>query len=401
MSTLYDYDYIVIGSGFGGSVAALRLAEKGYTVGVMEKGKRFRPSDFPESNLQLRKYLWMPRLRLHGILQITWLKHLMVLHGAGVGGGSLVYAMTHPVPPDVVFRDPRWPSDEDWKAKLDAALRARAVHARPREGSPHVCRGGDAPSGGRRGDGRRSQHRAARRGRLLWRAGEDGAGPLLRGGGAGADGLHGVRRLHERVPPRRQELARPQLPAHGRESGLRGASRDGGDRRPPHSRRRLRGPHEKLDGTAPQAAPHLPFSRRRLLGQRTRHRPAHARVQGKGQPSESQRPARKLRTHQQRGAVGSAISRSRCRSQPRNRHHSGRTPRQEYPCRDCSVRQAPGLLRADVHSADRRGRAMAALAFAGSATCCITRSSFSAPVGSGVLDSGPWLWPSCRLSTTT
>ena len=107
----------MIGSGFGGSVAALRLAEKGYTVGVMEKGKRFRPSDFPESNLQLRKYLWMPRLRLHGILQITWLKHLMVLHGAGVGGGSLVYAMTHPVPPDVVFRDPRWPSDEDWKEK--------------------------------------------------------------------------------------------------------------------------------------------------------------------------------------------------------------------------------------------------------------------------------------------
>ena len=115
---VYDYDYIVIGSGFGGSVSALRLTEKGYSVGVMEKGKRFQPGDFPESNLQLGKYLWMPRLRLHGILQITWLKHLMVLHGAGVGGGSLVYAMTHPVPPDVVFRDPRWPSDEDWKAKL-------------------------------------------------------------------------------------------------------------------------------------------------------------------------------------------------------------------------------------------------------------------------------------------
>ena len=116
--TAYDYDYIVIGSGFGGSVAALRLSEKGYNVAVLEKGKRFRSGDFPESNLQLRKYLWMPRLGLHGILQITWLKHLMILHGAGVGGGSLVYAMTHPVPPDVVFRDPRWPTDEDWKEKL-------------------------------------------------------------------------------------------------------------------------------------------------------------------------------------------------------------------------------------------------------------------------------------------
>ena len=117
MSTTYDY--IVIGSGFGGSVSALRLAEKGYSVGVIEMGKRYRPADFPTSNLQLRKYLWMPRLGMHGILQVTWLKDVMVLHGAGVGGGSLVYAMTHPVPPDLVFRDPRWPGEKDWKTTLE------------------------------------------------------------------------------------------------------------------------------------------------------------------------------------------------------------------------------------------------------------------------------------------
>ncbi len=113
-----DYDFVVIGSGFGGSVSALRLAEKGYRVGVLEMGKRYRPRDFARRNWNLRKYLWMPRLGLHGIQQITLLRNLLVFHGAGVGGGSLVYANTLLRPPDAAFRDPRWPTDEDWKEKL-------------------------------------------------------------------------------------------------------------------------------------------------------------------------------------------------------------------------------------------------------------------------------------------
>jgi cholesterol oxidase len=111
------YDYVVIGSGFGGSVSALRLAEKGYRVAVLEKGKRYRTEDFPKTNWNLRKYLWMPSLGLYGIQMLTWLRHVLVLHGGGVGGGSLVYANQLRVPPDEVFRRPGW-GPGDWKARL-------------------------------------------------------------------------------------------------------------------------------------------------------------------------------------------------------------------------------------------------------------------------------------------
>src|SRR5574339_1151955 len=92
------YDYIIIGSGFGGSVSAMRLAEKGYSVLVLEKGKRFEDTDFAKSNWQLWKYLWLPALRAHGILQISFLKGAMILHGAGVGGGTRGYAKGLEVP---------------------------------------------------------------------------------------------------------------------------------------------------------------------------------------------------------------------------------------------------------------------------------------------------------------
>lgn len=114
----YEYDYVVIGSGFGGSVAALRLSEKGYRVAVLEMGRRWTAADFPKTNMNLRKFLWMPRLFLYGMQQFTLLRHVYVAHGCGVGGGSLVYANTLPVPPSHVFRDAHWPTGEDWEAKL-------------------------------------------------------------------------------------------------------------------------------------------------------------------------------------------------------------------------------------------------------------------------------------------
>jgi cholesterol oxidase len=114
----YDFDYVVVGSGFGGSVAALRLAEKGYSVAVLERGKQWASRDFPKSNWNIRKYLWAPKLFCYGIQAITFLRDLMILHGCGVGGGSLVYAGTHLVPPDEVFEDPRWKSLGDWKSDL-------------------------------------------------------------------------------------------------------------------------------------------------------------------------------------------------------------------------------------------------------------------------------------------
>ena len=111
------YDYIIIGSGFGGSVSALRLAQKGYRVAVIEKGKRYQPQDYAKTNWNFRKYFWLPQLKLYGIQCLTLLKHVFILHGAGVGGGSLVYANNLLVPPDEVFKKPEW-GPGDWKKKL-------------------------------------------------------------------------------------------------------------------------------------------------------------------------------------------------------------------------------------------------------------------------------------------
>lgn len=113
-----DFDILVIGSGFGGSVAACRLSDKGYRVGVLEQGKRFGPDDYANSTWELRKYLWMPSLGCHGIFALKIMKDLIVFHGAGVGGGSLVYANTHLEPPDSFYRDPKWADLADWKAEL-------------------------------------------------------------------------------------------------------------------------------------------------------------------------------------------------------------------------------------------------------------------------------------------
>ena len=112
------YDYIIIGSGFGGSVSAMRLAEKGYSVLVLEQGKRYRDQDFAKSNLSVWKYLWAPALRCFGILQISLLKGVMILHGRGVGGGSLGYANVLEIPPDDMFANPSWRHLADWKTIL-------------------------------------------------------------------------------------------------------------------------------------------------------------------------------------------------------------------------------------------------------------------------------------------
>jgi cholesterol oxidase len=113
------FDFIVVGSGFGGSVSAMRLAQKGYRVAVLEAGKRYRHTDFPRTNWNAFKYFWMPKLRCFGIQNITLLKGVMVLHGAGVGGGSLVYANTLMRPHDEVFADPAWGNAVEWRRELE------------------------------------------------------------------------------------------------------------------------------------------------------------------------------------------------------------------------------------------------------------------------------------------
>ncbi len=113
-----DYDVLVVGSGFGGSVSALRLTEKGYRVGVVEAGRRYEDKDFAKTSWRLRQFLFAPKLGLQGIQRIHFLRDVIVLAGAGVGGGSLVYANTLYVPPDKFFKDKQWAHITDWKAEL-------------------------------------------------------------------------------------------------------------------------------------------------------------------------------------------------------------------------------------------------------------------------------------------
>ena len=129
------FDYVVIGSGFGGSVSAMRLSEKGYRVLVLERGKRFRDQDFARSSWNIFKYLWLPALRCFGILQISPFRDVFVLHGSGVGGGSLGYANVLMQPDDILFANPAWKHLADWKTVLlphfDTARRMLGVAPNP------------------------------------------------------------------------------------------------------------------------------------------------------------------------------------------------------------------------------------------------------------------------------
>ncbi len=131
----YDYDVLVVGSGFGGSVSALRLTEKGYRVGVLEAGRRWTRESLPKNSWDLKNYLWAPGLGMYGIQRIHLLGNVMVLAGAGVGGGSLNYANTLYVPPKPFFEDPQWGNITNWQEELapyyDQARRMLGVRLNP------------------------------------------------------------------------------------------------------------------------------------------------------------------------------------------------------------------------------------------------------------------------------
>jgi len=136
MKEKYDYDYIIIGSGFGGSVSAMRLSEKGYKVLVIEKGKRYRTDDFPKQNWNLPKWFWLPAVRFFGFFKLTFFRHVAILSGVGVGGGSLVYANTLPIPKKAFFNASSWSHLADWETELVAhyqtAKRIRYSNSRQR-----------------------------------------------------------------------------------------------------------------------------------------------------------------------------------------------------------------------------------------------------------------------------
>lgn len=133
-----DADVVVIGSGFGGAVAALRAAEKGYRVVVLEAGRRFADDELPETSWQLSRYLWAPAIGWFGIQRIHWLRHVLVLAGAGVGGGSLNYANTLYQPPATFFANGTWAEITDWRSELadhyDQARRMLGVVTNPCDG---------------------------------------------------------------------------------------------------------------------------------------------------------------------------------------------------------------------------------------------------------------------------
>ena len=114
----FDFDWLVIGSGFGGSVSALRLSEKGHSVGVLECGRRFADDELPSSTADFKRYSWNPMLGMKGIFRLTIFKDVSVVSGCGVGGGSLGYANTLYVPPKAFFEDRQWAGMEDWGTAL-------------------------------------------------------------------------------------------------------------------------------------------------------------------------------------------------------------------------------------------------------------------------------------------
>jgi cholesterol oxidase len=131
-----EYDYIIVGSGFGGSVSALRLSEKGYKVLVVEKGKWYKANDFPKTNWNFKKWLWMPYIRFFGIMKLTIFRHIAIISGTGVGGGSLVYANTLPTPKTTFFNSGSWKDLNDWETELkpyyDEALRMLGAVKNPK-----------------------------------------------------------------------------------------------------------------------------------------------------------------------------------------------------------------------------------------------------------------------------
>ncbi len=251
----FDYDVLVIGSGFGGSVTALRLTEKGYRVGVLEAGDRFDEASYPKTSWDVKNFLFLPDAGCYGIQRIDMVRDCMIVAGAGVGGGSLVYANTLYEPLEAFYRDPSWSHICDWKAELapyyDQAKRMLGVVENPlRTPSDEVMEkvAGEmgvaetfhpTPVGVFFGTGDQAP-------------GETVADPYFGGAGPERQAVHRLRRVHDRLSAPRQEHPAEELPLP-RRAGRR--------RRPPADHRHPGPPSRAVAATRSTPAGRRPSSR--------------------------------------------------------------------------------------------------------------------------------------------
>ena len=314
-ASAYDVDVVVVGSGFGGSVAALRLAEKGYQVTVFEAGRRFEDEEFAKTSWDVRRYFWAPRLGCYGVQRIHKLPDVVLLAGAGVGGGSLNYANTLYVPPKAFFDDPQWRDITDWAQELaphyDQAARMLGVVENPCEGPVEEIMRAVADDLGVGHTFRKTPvgvffgRPDPVTGTLTREPGRTVADPYFGGAGPAAHRVHGVRQLHGRVPGRRQEHAGEELPGPGRRAGSPG-------RADAHRRRRApagpRPPGARLCGDDRAhrrlVRPRPPHSHCGPGGAGRRHvgHPEAAALDARvGRAARPVRPARRAHPHQLRG----------------------------------------------------------------------------------------------------
>ena len=394
MTLTFDYDVLVIGSGFGGSVTALRLTEKGYRVGVLEAGARFDDSTYPATSWDVKKFLFLPEAGCYGIQRIDMVKDCMIVAGAGVGGGSLVYANTLYEPLDAFYRDPSWSHITDWKAELapyyDQAKRMLGVVENPLHTPSDDVMQKVADEMGV-GDTFHPTPVGVFFGGVGDAPGETVADPYF--GGAGPDRtpcidcgecMTGCRHNAKNTLVKNYLYLAEQQGArvHPLTTVTRVRPLEDGGYRVDARWTKAKLSRQDRDQDVHRRA-------RRLRGRLARHPEAAAPAQGRGRPAAAVRPAGPPHPHQLRVDPRRDRAGPGDRLQPGRRDHLVVPPRRAHPHRAGALRQGLQLHVADADGADRRRRAAAALADLAAGRCGPRSPTSATSTTSGTGRSGP------------